>query len=116
MRNANSARIEPRTQGQISWIEARKRAMVNMAASIDENLRRAPISDFGPPCNSPLSLGRPRCKIAPANREGARADNVRKESISRASQAGGRRVRVRQSRHYRAAADGCLRNRDRDPL
>src|SRR5262245_16497410 len=65
-----SPRIEPRTQGQISRIEARKRAIVNMAASIDESLRRAPISDFEPRCNSPLSLGPPRCQIAPAMMEG----------------------------------------------
>src|SRR5437867_5707870 len=68
------------------------------------------------PYRDPLSLERPRCQIAPAIMEGRRADDVRKESISRAAQAGGRGHRVRQSRHHRAAADGCVRDRERDPL
>ncbi len=44
------------------------------------------------------------------------ARDVRQARVPRTAQAGGRRSRFRQSRHHRAAAHGCVRNRERDPL
>ena len=42
--------------------------------------------------------------------------HFRKARVPRAAQTGGRRGPVRQSRHHRVAADGCVRGRQRDPL
>ena len=67
-----------------------------------------------PDCATPAIIAVAFCQAIPLG--GNLARNVRKTCLPRPAQAGGRQGDVRQSRHHRTAADGCLRGRARHPL